>query len=65
MDCKICGDDQMNKPLYLPCAHGYCMSCVIMLIRKRTRKCPLCRHRITWNINQIKAAYPEYQPSKN
>ena len=37
----------------LECAHMFHTKCVVQLIRKRLRKCPLCRHRISWNINQL------------
>jgi len=50
--CLICWDP-IENPLFLVCAHGFCKNCVIMLIRKRTRKCPICRTRISWTIPQI------------
>lgn len=50
--CVICWE-LLEDPLFLICAHGYCKKCVITLIRKRTRKCPICRTKITWTIPQI------------
>jgi hypothetical protein len=55
MKCIICIEDLIPKNLVaLECGHIYHTKCVIILIRKRTRKCPLCRKRITWNVNQLK-----------
>ena len=52
-NCKICWD-KLKDPLFLPCAHGFCRQCVIRLIETRTRKCPLCRTRITWTVANIR-----------
>uniref|UniRef100_A0A6C0EPS1 RING-type domain-containing protein n=1 Tax=viral metagenome TaxID=1070528 RepID=A0A6C0EPS1_9ZZZZ len=52
MQCAICLN-KIENVLFLTCAHGFCRNCVIMLIKKRTRKCPICRTKITWTIPQI------------
>ena len=43
-----------NDVVSLYCGHTFHTSCIITLIKKRNRKCPLCRERIEWNINQFK-----------
>lgn len=54
-NCVICTDNIKKKNLVaLACCHIYHIDCVIELVRKRTRKCPLCRNRISWNISQLK-----------
>ena len=55
MKCNICYDDIILKnTIALECGHIFHNNCIITLIRKRNRKCPNCRCRIKWNINQIK-----------
>lgn len=54
--CKICLHDIKN-PLFLECAHGFCLKCIIRLIRSRNRKCPMCRCRIVWTVNCIHHRY--------
>lgn len=54
--CLIC-TETIRDPLFLSCAHGFCLQCVIGLIRVRTRRCPNCRVRITWTIPEIKMRY--------
>ena len=50
-DCVICASGIKNKDLVaLECCHMYHSKCVINLVEKRTRKCPLCRTKIMWNI---------------
>ena len=52
--CIICFDIIENKDITaLSCGHLYHNTCVINLIKKRTRKCPICRTRITWNVKQL------------
>ena len=53
-ECLICTDNisETNK-VVLQCCHIYHSECVKMLVEKRTRKCPLCRTRITWNLKQL------------
>lgn len=54
LNCVICIDDIEKKDLTaLTCGHMYHTKCVVELVKKRTRKCPLCRNRITWNISQL------------
>ena len=52
MQCAICLES-IDDVLFLVCAHGFCRNCVIRLIITRTRKCPICRTRITWTKKQI------------
>jgi hypothetical protein len=53
-DCIICTDKIKKKNLVaLTCCHIFHTSCVIKLVRKRTRKCPLCRTKIRWNVKQL------------
>ena len=53
--CIICFDKIKIKDITsLVCGHLYHNHCVINLIRKRTRKCPICRTRITWNVKHLK-----------
>ena len=56
MDCVICLE-KIKKPLFLTCAHGFCLDCIVILIQKRYRKCPVCRTRITWTIPTVKNRY--------
>ena len=53
-DCVICLEN-INKDnlIKLNCKHMFHKDCILTLIKKRNRKCPLCRHRITWTINFI------------
>ena len=53
-ECLICTDNikEMNM-VVLECCHVYHTNCVKMLIKKRTRKCPLCRTKIIWNLKQL------------
>ena len=54
MECIICNEKINNKDIIcLECCHIFHINCIIMLIKKRTRKCPLCRHKIRWTITQI------------
>ena len=54
MECVICNEKIHEKDIVgLECAHFYHIKCVIELIRKRTRKCPLCRTKIRLNISQF------------
>jgi len=54
MECVICNEKILIKDkVSLECAHMFHTKCVVQLIRKRLRKCPLCRHRISWNVNQL------------
>ncbi len=54
MECRVCFDDINTSELVaLPCGHIFHTHCVIMLIQKRNRKCPLCREKIPWNKKQL------------
>jgi len=54
LDCIICTDEIKRKNLTaLVCGHMYHTNCVIKLVKKRTRKCPICRNRITWTVPQL------------
>lgn len=54
LNCIICFDDINTKDLTaLSCGHLYHIDCIIQLVKKRTRKCPLCRERITWTVPQL------------
>lgn len=57
-ECSICLE-KINHPFCLVCAHIFCGKCIITLIKKRWRKCPICRTRITWTIPAITKAHPE------
>ena len=67
--CAICIEKMSNKDLVvLECCHMFHTECIITLIKKRNRKCPLCRTRIKWNIPQLlkhilltKDKFGEYQ----
>lgn len=52
--CIICFEEIELKDLTaLSCGHMFHIDCIINLVKKRTRKCPLCRVRITWNVPQL------------
>ena len=54
-DCIICFEKIKKKNLVvLECAHMFHTNCIITMVKKRNRKCPLCRKRITWNVPQLK-----------
>ena len=54
LNCIICFDDINIKDLTaLSCGHLFHIDCIIQLVKKRTRKCPLCRERITWTVPQL------------
>lgn len=53
-ECIICFDKIKKKDsVFLECSHKFHTNCVIQLVRKRTRKCPLCRTRIRWTVKQL------------
>lgn len=55
MECVICIEKIKEcSKIQLKCNHIFHKECIIKCIRKRTRKCPLCRHKITWTIPYIK-----------
>lgn len=63
--CSICLED-VKDPLALVCGHVICYNDVITLIQKRTRKCPICRTRITWTIPQLNnAQHPQGVNERN
>jgi hypothetical protein len=54
MECIICYEDIIEKvKVALTCCHIYHTKCIVQLVKKRYRKCPLCRTKITWNIPQL------------
>ena len=54
MECIICTEEiDVKNLICLECCHIFHSNCVINLVKKRTRKCPLCRTKIRWNIPQI------------
>ena len=54
MECRICLEEITNINLVsLICGHCFHINCVIKLVEKRIRKCPLCRTRITWHKKQL------------
>ena len=54
MNCVVCMEDIKPENLVaLACGHIYHTNCVIRLVETRTRKCPLCRIRITWHKKQL------------
>jgi hypothetical protein len=54
MECCICNEKiEIEDKVGLECAHIYHTRCVIKLIQKRLRKCPLCRTKIRWNTKQL------------
>jgi hypothetical protein len=60
--CIICDG---KSDTALACAHMFCVSCVVELIRKRSRKCPICRTRITFDLPSIQRHIKLRQDSKN
>ena len=53
-NCIICFEDMNNTNLVvLECCHKFHTECIITLIKKRNRKCPICRTRIKWNVPQL------------
>ena len=53
-ECIICTCEIKKEDLVvLECCHMYHSECVKNLVTKRTRKCPLCRTKIRWNIKQL------------
>ena len=53
-ECVICFEKiESNNMIKLSCNHSYHKECIVTLLRKRNRKCPLCRNRITWTVNSI------------
>lgn len=55
-NCLICLN-KINNPLFLECSHGFCSECIIKFIHSRSRKCPICRLRITWTIPRIESSF--------
>ena len=54
MNCVVCTEKiEPENLVALACGHIYHTDCVIKLVEKRTRKCPLCRVRITWHKKQL------------
>jgi len=54
MECVICNEIIYKKDIVgLECAHFYHTKCIVKLIRKRNRKCPLCRTKIRWHVKQF------------
>ncbi len=52
--CRVCIEKIPRKTVVaLPCGHLFHTGCVIKLVEKRTRKCPLCRTRIPWHKKQL------------
>ena len=53
-ECFICFEEIKKKDtVSLECGHLFHTDCIITLVRKRYRKCPLCRKRIIWNVKQF------------
>ena len=53
-DCVICFEKiDSNNMIILRCNHSFHKECIITLVKKRNRKCPLCRNRITWTVNSM------------
>ena len=53
-ECLICTYDIKKKDIVvLECCHIYHSKCVVNLVKKRIRKCPICRTRIRWNVKQL------------
>ena len=54
MECVICLENiDRESVVALKCGHVYHVDCIISLIKKRNRKCPKCRERITWVVSQF------------
>ena len=54
MPCTICLECLTGTGVYeLQCGHVLHVECLTQLIRSRSRRCPLCRHRIPFTIKQI------------
>ena len=53
-ECIICNENIINNnKIALTCCHLFHTNCIITMIQKRYRKCPICRTRITWTIPQL------------
>ena len=53
-NCIICLENIDDIDLVvLECCHRFHTECIISLVKKRNRKCPLCRNRIKWNVPQL------------
>lgn len=51
MPCTICFETlSFSKVVELPCGHVLHYSCLCSLIKSRSRKCPLCRCKLTYTI---------------
>lgn len=55
-NCLICLN-KINNPLFLECSHGFCSERIILIIRSRSHKCPICKLRITWTIPRIESSF--------
>lgn len=54
LKCIICFDNIKNQnKITLSCNHTFHYNCIKTMIMKRSRKCPLCRKKITWNIKTL------------
>jgi hypothetical protein len=57
LECSICIEPIIPSERFaLACGHIYHTTCVISLIEKRLRKCPICRTRVEWTVSQIRAS---------
>ncbi|XP_018010364.1 tripartite motif-containing protein 2-like [Hyalella azteca] len=57
LECEICAeefDENNHKPLFLPCGHTYCYTCISSLLKNpQSRLCPKCRKEISVHGIQV------------
>ena len=54
MSCVICTEiiEEKDK-VALSCGHMFHTDCIIIMIKKRYRSCPLCTTKIIWTVPQF------------
>ena len=53
---------QYKEKIKLSCNHIFHYHCFNTMIMKRSRCCPLCRTKITWNIEKLNKIFMEQKP---
>ena len=62
-NCVICFDKiSNNNKITLSCNHIFHYNCIKIMITKRSRRCPLCRTKITWNIDKLNNIFNKQKP---
>lgn len=57
-ECSICYE-AMTDPFMLPCLHGYCKGCLVKWIETLKNTCPMCRHKIPYDLIKKSGAKPK------